>query len=79
MIFVLMLSGQFEVAHDLVLLFRGQNRVAHNVCVNAKETLKWLVMWFYCLGDRIVWLTMFVLMLRRQFEVAHDLVLLIKR
>jgi hypothetical protein len=38
MMFVLMLRRQIEVAYSLVLLLRRCNEVAHDVCVNAKET-----------------------------------------
>jgi hypothetical protein len=38
MMFVLMLSRQIEVVHDLVLFIRRHIEVAHDVCVNAKQT-----------------------------------------
>jgi hypothetical protein len=56
---VLMLSRHSEVAHDLMLLLSMQIEVAHDLCVTARCVC-------YCMGDRIMWLIMFVLMLRRQ-------------
>jgi len=38
MMFTLMLRGQIEVAHNLVLLLRRYIEVAHEVRVNVNET-----------------------------------------
>jgi hypothetical protein len=43
------------------------------------DTETWLRRLCHCIGDVLKWHMMFVLMLRRCIEVAHDLVLLLMR